>query len=104
MPTLFTLLQARHGVAVPRRKAPTSRAGRGKARRSILQTELQSHIDAMPKPSRGARKTVRSRPGVIVVGAGLAGLCAAYELQGLGFDVKVFEARNRVGGRVFSQS
>jgi protoporphyrinogen oxidase len=30
----------------------------------------------------------------------LAGLCAAYELSGLGYDVVVYEARNRVGGRV----
>ncbi|MBU7582558.1 MAG: FAD-dependent oxidoreductase [Nostoc sp. TH1S01] len=37
---------------------------------------------------------------VIVVGAGLAGLTAAYELTRAGFDVQVFEARDRVGGRV----
>ncbi|MDZ8183873.1 MAG: NAD(P)/FAD-dependent oxidoreductase [Nostoc sp. ChiSLP02] len=37
---------------------------------------------------------------VIVVGAGLAGLTAAYELTRAGFDVQVFEARERVGGRV----
>lgn len=37
---------------------------------------------------------------VIVVGAGLAGLTAAYELTHTGFDVQLFEARDRVGGRV----
>lgn len=37
---------------------------------------------------------------VIIVGAGLAGLTAAYELVRAGFDVQVFEARERVGGRV----
>ena len=37
---------------------------------------------------------------VIVIGAGLAGLTAAYELVHAGFDVQVFEARERVGGRV----
>ncbi|MEH1873201.1 flavin monoamine oxidase family protein [Nostoc sp.] len=37
---------------------------------------------------------------VIVIGAGLAGLTAAYELVRAGFDVQVFEARERVGGRV----
>ncbi|MEH1830676.1 MAG: FAD-dependent oxidoreductase [Nostoc sp.] len=37
---------------------------------------------------------------VIVVGAGLAGLTAAYELTLAGFDVQLFEARERVGGRV----
>ena len=37
---------------------------------------------------------------VIVVGAGLAGLCAAYELGALGHDVIVLEAQTRPGGRV----
>src|SRR5215213_2986523 len=37
---------------------------------------------------------------VIVVGAGLAGLAAAYELVQLGYDVTVLEARTRPGGRV----
>lgn len=37
---------------------------------------------------------------VIVAGGGLAGLVAAYELDKIGFDVKVLEAQARVGGRV----
>jgi len=37
---------------------------------------------------------------VIVVGAGLAGLCAAYELNASGHDVTVLEAQSRPGGRV----
>src|SRR5262245_10233978 len=37
---------------------------------------------------------------VIVVGAGLAGLCAAYELDASGHEVTVFEAQTRPGGRV----
>lgn len=39
---------------------------------------------------------------VIIVGAGFAGLAAAEQLMRAGADVTVFEARNRVGGRVWS--
>jgi len=40
---------------------------------------------------------------VIVVGAGFAGLACADSLVRLGHDVTVLEARDRVGGRVWSQ-
>lgn len=36
---------------------------------------------------------------VVVIGAGLAGLTAATQLTDRGFDVRVLEARDRVGGR-----
>ncbi len=41
-----------------------------------------------------------SRPDVVVVGAGLAGLAAARDLESGGARVTVLEARSRVGGRV----
>ena len=44
----------------------------------------------------------RSGPRVLIVGAGFAGLAAAYELSHAGADVTVLEARNRIGGRVLS--
>ncbi|ASP37575.1 hypothetical protein CHH28_02305 [Bacterioplanes sanyensis] len=40
------------------------------------------------------------KPSAIVVGAGLAGLSAAYELQQQGVEVTVLEAQTRIGGRV----
>jgi monoamine oxidase len=39
---------------------------------------------------------------IAVIGAGLAGLTAAYRLYQKGHDVEIFEARSRVGGRVFT--
>ena len=41
-----------------------------------------------------------TRPKIIVMGAGIAGLSAARQLQYFGFDVFVLESRNRIGGRV----
>ena len=39
---------------------------------------------------------------VIVVGAGMAGLVAAFELAQVGHDVTVLESQTRVGGRVYT--
>ena len=46
----------------------------------------------------------RGRPAkrVILVGAGITGLCAAYELSALGHDVTVLEAQPQPGGRVYT--
>jgi monoamine oxidase len=36
---------------------------------------------------------------VVVLGAGIAGLCAAYELGRAGYTVTLIDARERIGGR-----
>jgi monoamine oxidase len=38
----------------------------------------------------------------IVIGAGIAGLTAAHDLQSAGEAVLVLEARDRIGGRVWT--
>lgn len=50
-----------------------------------------------PRPSdrKGA-------PVVVIVGAGLAGLTAAYQLRQRGIPSTVYEAASRIGGRVYS--
>ena len=42
------------------------------------------------------------KPKVVIIGAGFAGLAAAYRLKQKGCQVVILESRNRVGGRVFS--
>ena len=46
-------------------------------------------------------RTINPRK-IIVVGAGMAGLVAGYELKRAGHDVKLLEARERVGGRILT--
>jgi myosin-crossreactive antigen len=104
MPTLFTALRAQHGVAIerPRQTLPSKEAA-PQAGLSLLRVE-HKHTYAALLPTQRKRRTVRPKRRIAVIGAGLAGLCAAYELRGLGYEVSVFEAANRVGGRVQSLS
>jgi monoamine oxidase len=39
---------------------------------------------------------------IVIVGGGIAGLVAAYRLQQAGLSPRIFEASNRVGGRMYS--
>ncbi|MEO7815383.1 MAG: FAD-dependent oxidoreductase [Sphingomicrobium sp.] len=50
---------------------------------------------ALPKGSGAGKR-------VVVLGAGIAGLVAAYELRQAGYAVTVIEARNRIGGRAWT--
>lgn len=55
--------------------------------------------DIMSICPKGCGKGVR----VAVIGAGEAGLSAAFELRKTGCDIAIFEASSRVGGRILTQ-
>ena len=63
-----------------------------------LNYAYQKWIENMPDPEK--RSKTKKPKTVIVVGAGMAGLVAAYELEQVGHNVKVLDSQTRVGGRV----
>ncbi len=46
----------------------------------------------------------KRKKSCVIIGAGLAGLSAAFKLKNAGWTVTILEARERIGGRVFSHS
>ena len=76
-------------------------AGRQKPdRRAVLKGALGLGAAATMglRPAAGQTATAR----IAVIGAGLAGLTAAYRLKQAGFDPVVFEGNTRLGGRCFT--
>ena len=53
-------------------------------------------------PRHGLERSEAETKRVVVIGAGMAGLVAAYELQRQGHDPILLEAQNRVGGRLYT--
>src|ERR1700730_6534822 len=59
---------------------------------------------AADSPYRGAIELQGAPAGasVLILGAGIAGMCAAYELRNAGYQVQVLEFNGRAGGRNWS--
>lgn len=75
---------------------------RGVDRRAFLRCAVAGAAVLGARQARGAPAGAPERADVVVIGAGLAGLNAARLLVEGGAKVIVLEARERVGGRVYS--
>lgn len=91
--SLFAVLAERFGAA------PS-----GLERREFLKLSAATAATLMISQGALGRLTWQPKAGkrVVVIGGGFAGLACAYELKSAGYDVRVVEARNRIGGRVLS--
>ena len=91
-----------------------SRAERGlnKARRhkppvkapAVIAAAASASAIAAATASSAGVETPATDHDVVIVGAGAAGLYAAYTLNNLGYDVLILEATDRHGGRVYSDT
>ena len=65
----------------------------------LVSGEAQAGASRQQWLERSSQLGASSKPTVAVLGAGIAGLCAAYELKKAGFPFYLIEARSRPGGR-----
>ncbi|MHB8998889.1 MAG: flavin monoamine oxidase family protein, partial [Thermoanaerobaculia bacterium] len=98
------LAQASHRSGEPAREITERAAAALVDRRRFLATSVTAAAGiAAAQCVTPARMMVGSdTPPVVVIGAGIAGLTAAYRLQQFGVPVRLLEAQKRVGGRMFS--
>ena len=69
----------------------------------IISCEDNENIPSNPiSGSPGMLSSNGNAKKIIVIGAGMSGLVAAYELVRVGHDVTILEARDRIGGRVLT--
>src|SRR5215471_8803476 len=102
MPTLYTSLRA-HVTEEDTFAPKNQRAPVPAAIEELSNEEHQAHVhrhyssvfDSFVAPLHAARS-------IAVIGAGLAGLSAAYELRTRRYEVTVFEALDRPGGRTWT--
>ena len=103
MPTLFTALRT-HVPAVKAAKQQPSLQPYGlemMVSPKILGKKKKERVYKLSLKQRFRRiNKSRATREIVVIGAGLAGLSAAYELSSVGYKVTVLEGQKRVGGRV----
>ena len=90
-------------VKLPSRRALLGMIGQVAGGAAMYQA-MSSIGYAAESDYRGPVKLSRAKPGatVLVLGAGLAGMTAAYELRAAGYKVQILEFNQRAGGRNWS--
>lgn len=92
-------LARRRDLAVRGKAEPRPGHG-GIGRRALLQGMAASGVAAgFPVPAFALPASGR----VAIVGGGIAGLAALHHLTKAGVDARLYEARNRLGGRMYTQ-
>ncbi|WP_343520339.1 FAD-dependent oxidoreductase [Sphingomonas sp.] len=99
--TLWRALElARRDDLAARGEAPPRPGHGGIGRRALLQGMAASGVAAgLPVPALALPPSGR----VAIVGGGIAGLSALHHLAKEGIDARLYEARNRLGGRMYTQ-
>lgn len=83
---------------------PIVRPGVADSLRRLLAIAVLPALALLPAPPPAAAVEPSTDHDVVIVGAGAAGLYAAYTLDGLGYRVLVLEATDRHGGRIYSDT
>jgi monoamine oxidase len=63
-------------------------------------TSQQLPVEVLAVPEEGLERRPQPAKRVVIIGAGMAGLVAGFELARQGHEPVILEAQNRVGGRV----
>lgn len=100
--SLWRALQlARREVLTAQGKTPARPGSSGIGRRALLQGMAAGGVAAgLPAAPAMALPAARR---VAIVGGGIAGLSALHHLSRAGIDARLYEARNRLGGRMHTQ-
>ncbi len=74
------------------------------SRRDFIRQSTLATGGVLLSSSSFGRFFIGKKPKVIIIGAGFAGLAAALQLHKKNIEFVILEARNRIGGRVFSHT